>query len=135
MYQNILVPVSFEVGRDARQALAVARRLRRAGGKLTVLHVLERLPSYASDMLPADHLQTARQAVTEQLTPLLSDVDDAELVIVEGHAARSILDYAVAHAKDCIVIASHRPGMQDLFLGSTAARVVRSAQCAVHVIR
>jgi universal stress protein F len=33
------------------------------------------------------------------------------------------------------VIASHRPGIQDYFLGSTASRVVRHANCTVHVMR
>jgi nucleotide-binding universal stress UspA family protein len=33
------------------------------------------------------------------------------------------------------VIASHRPGMADLLIGSTAAQVVRHAPCAVHVLR
>ena len=36
---------------------------------------------------------------------------------------------------DCVVIASHRPGLQDYLLGSTAARVVRHAACSVHVLR
>ncbi|WP_170501927.1 universal stress protein, partial [Ruegeria atlantica] len=36
---------------------------------------------------------------------------------------------------DCIVLASHKPGMKDFFLGSTAALVVRHARCSVHVLR
>ena len=36
---------------------------------------------------------------------------------------------------DLLIIASHRPGLQDYFLGSTAAHVVRHAACSVHVIR
>ena len=55
--------------------------------------------------------------------------------MVTGHAARTILDYAEQMKADCIVIASHDPGIQDYFLGSTAARVVRHAHCSVHVVR
>lgn len=135
MYKNVLVPVSFEAGRDAHEALEIAQAIRVAGGKITILHVLEHLPQYASDLLPEDHVDTARQTVTTKLAPLAEGIPDAEIVVVEGHSARKILDYASNHQKDCIVITSHRPGMQDLFLGSTAARVVRHAQCAVHVIR
>ena len=36
---------------------------------------------------------------------------------------------------DMIIIASHRPGLQDYFLGSTAAKVVRHATCSVLVVR
>ena len=134
-YNNILVPVSFEAGRNAAQALEIADAIRASGGQITVLHVLEQLPQYASDQLPADHMETARSTVTGKLAPLARDLPDAEIVVVEGHSARSILDYAEENAKDCIVLASHRPGMQDLFLGSTAARVVRQARCSVHVVR
>lgn len=135
MYKNILVPVSFEAGRDAHEALEIAQAIREPSGKITILHVLEHLPQYASDLLPDDHLETARHAVTAKLEPLAEGVAGAEIVVVEGHCARTILDFAMKQQKDCIVIASHRPGMQDLILGSTAARVVRHAQCAVHVIR
>jgi nucleotide-binding universal stress UspA family protein len=135
MYNNILVPVSFETGRDARQALEVADVLRAENGAITVLHVLEHLPQYASELLPEDHFETARKTVIEKLSPLVDGLSDASVVVMEGHSARTILDVSETQKNDCIVIASHRPGMQDLFLGSTAARVVRHAKCAVHVVR
>ena len=47
----------------------------------------------------------------------------------------SIIDFATSSGIDCIVIGSHRPGLSDYFLGSTASRVVRHAPCAVHVFR
>lgn len=135
MYKNILVPVSFEAGRNAHEALEIAQALRESGGKITILHVLEHLPEYASEILPENHVEDARKIVTEKLEPLADGVEDHEIVVVEGHSARTILDYAENHDTNCIVIAGHRPGMQDLFLGSTAARVVRHANCAVHVVR
>ena len=135
MYRNILVPVSFEADRDAQQALEIAQSLREDGGKITILHVLEQIPQYVSDYLPADHVETARDTVRTKLAPFAKGIADVDVAIVEGHSSRTILDFAEARKTDCIVIASHRPGMQDLFLGSTAARVVRHAQCAVHVIR
>ena len=55
--------------------------------------------------------------------------------MIEGHSGRSILDWAEENGPDLIIIASHRPGMQDLLLGSTASQVVRHARCAVHVVR
>ena len=62
------------------------------------------------------------------------DYDDDNLV-VDGHSGRTILDYAADAGSDLIVIASHRPGMGDLLMGSTATQVVRHAKCAVHVLR
>ncbi len=135
MYSNILVPVSFEADRNAREALQIAQALRADGGKISLLHVMEHLPQYATEYLPPDHLEKARADITGGLSALAEAVEGAEVVVVEGHSARTILDYAEEAGADCIVIASHRPGMQDFFLGSTAARVVRHAKCAVHVVR
>ncbi|MBE1284313.1 MAG: universal stress protein [Rhodobacteraceae bacterium] len=135
MYNNVLVPVAFEAGRDAHEALEIAQAIRENGGKITVLHVLEHLPDYAREVLPENHIEDAREIVTKKLEPLSDGIENIEIVVIEGHSARAILDYAQKHTKDCIVITGHRPGMQDLFLGSTASRVVRHAQCAVHVVR
>lgn len=135
MYSNILIPVSFEAGRDAHQAIDMANVMRQRDGKITILHVLEHLPQYASDLLPEDHVEVSKQKVMEKLKPLAADNSNIDIKVVEGHSARTILDYAQSHDSDCIVITSHRPGMQDMFIGSTAARVVRHAQCSVHVIR
>lgn len=135
MYKNILVPVSFEADRNAKAALQIARKLCAEGGKISLLHVMEHLPQYATEYLPPDHLEKARSDISGGLSALSEGMDDAEVVVVEGHSARTILDYADEVGADCIVIASHRPGMQDFFLGSTAARVVRHAKCAVHVVR
>ncbi|MFD0978062.1 universal stress protein [Tropicimonas aquimaris] len=135
MYDNVLVPVSFEADRNARAAMEIAQAIRAEGGKITLLHVMEHLPQYATEYLPADHLEKARADITSGLSALSESVKNADVVVVEGHSARTILDYAEESGVDCIVIASHRPGMQDYFLGSTAARVVRHAKCAVHVVR
>ena len=52
-----------------------------------------------------------------------------------GHAYNTILDEAEKSGADLIIIASHRPGLQDYLLGSTAAKVVRHANCSVLVVR
>ena len=79
-----------------------------------------------------------RKDMRDQLNRIANaDSEDAHIStrIISGHAGRTIVDHAVENHVDCIVIASHRPGLEDYFLGSTAARVVRHAPCAVHVIR
>ncbi len=59
----------------------------------------------------------------------------AEHEVRIGHTSTTILDYAADLGADLIVLASHRPGIEDYFLGSTAARVVRHATCSVLVSR
>ena len=135
MYKNILVPVSFEEDRDAAGAVNVARLLAGDSGKVTLLHVMEQIPGYAISYVPDNYLVESRQAIETELREMAASLPNADAQVVDGHSGRTVLDFAEQAGIDCIVIASHRPGMQDLFLGSTAAQVVRHAACAVHVIR
>lgn len=135
MYDHILVPVSFDGDRHPETALEVASKLRSDGGKITLLHVMEQIPSYAVNYIPEGFHDDAKKAIEASLEKMGEGVGNVECVIVDGHSGRTILDWAADHAPDLIVIASHRPGMQDLLLGSTATQIVRHAKCAVHVVR
>lgn len=135
MYSNILVPVSFDEGRDVGRAIGVARALSAEGATVTLLHVMEQIPSYAISYMPTEYLTEARKAVESELAELADGVPGGRGIVIDGHSGRTILDYAEDTGTDCIVIASHRPGMQDLLLGSTASHVVRHANCSVHVVR
>lgn len=135
MYKNILVPVALdnEEGRVA-QAVKVAKSLAADGAKITLLHVIEAVPSYAISYISSDVLADTRKGIIVEMNRL-ADEAGASAKVIEGHSGRSILDYAEDDKTDLIVIASHRPGMQTLLLGSTATHVVRHAQCSVHVLR
>lgn len=136
MYTNILVPVVFDHGDHGAASLKVAQELLNDGGKITLLHVMEEVPSYASTYLPEGLAQQRRDEAAGSLEQFGKDASaSVERQVVQGHASSSILDYAKSHDIDCIVIASHKPGFEDYFLGSTAARVVRHAKCGVHVLR
>lgn len=135
MYKNILVAIALDHSHDTANALDVARALAEKGASLTALNVLEEMPAYVAPYLPEDHYENRRSEVDAALKAELGGVTDVRPVVVSGHAGTTIVEYATQHEIDCIVIASHRPGLQDYFLGSTASRVVRHAPCAVHVIR
>lgn len=137
MYENILVPVAFGEHRDTKipAALKIAQGLAAPGARITILHVMEEMPGYVQTYLPADYSAQARTALEVEIEEIARGVPNATGLIVSGHSARTILDWAEANGVDLIVVASHRPGMQDLLLGSTAGQVVRHAQCAVHVLR
>ena len=135
MYSNILVPIALDHERDTGAAMDIAHRLLKKGGKITALHVMEALPSYAAQYLTDEQIDLRQAEAKTALKAELGGVKDVRPAVITGHSGRSIVDYATDHEIDLIVIASHRPGLQDYFLGSTAARVVRHAPCAVHVIR
>ncbi len=135
MYKNILVPISFDAERDISGPLKLARILATSDAKVTLLHVVEHIPDYAISYMPVEYLTEARKALQVELDTLAAGMPNAKGVLIEGHSGRTILDWAEVNKPDLIIMASHRPGMQDLLLGSTAAHVVRHSRCAVHVVR
>lgn len=135
MYHNILVPISFDAERDTSAPLKLAQMLATPDAKVTLLHVVEHIPDYAISYMPTEYLSEARKAIQSELDSLAAKVPGAQGVVIEGHSGRTILDWAEVNKPDLIIMASHRPGMQDLLLGSTATHVVRHAKCAVHVVR
>ncbi len=134
MYKNILVPVAVDHRPNTEQAIAIARALAGEDGKITALTVLEAVPSFIMNELPEGQIEHNKEDVRNALKEMIHG-DDVGVDVVMGHAGRTINTYADENGVDCIVIASHQPGLQDYFLGSTAARVVRHAHCAVHVLR
>ncbi len=134
MYKNILVPMALDHG-VSQGTLSIARNLCASGGTITALHVYEMPSGSVSAFLDEDLVRSGFEAAQTRLDAKLAEYDDVQGVLKKGHAARMIVDYAAEAGADCIVIGSHKPGFRDFLLGSTAARVVRHATCAVHVNR
>ncbi len=135
MYNKILIPIVFDHERDHTKGLQCARIFAGPDTETTLLHVIEKLPSYAMSYIPEKATLHLRTELEKEMTSLLQNIPGAKGKIITGHPGRTIIDYANENAVDLIIIKSHRPGLQDYFLGSTAGYVVRHAKCAVHVIR
>ena len=135
MYKNVIVALSLEHG-ISDHALAIARNLISAGGIITVAHVHEPPNSSILVYLEEEVAEKSRDRAEAKLAERVRDEHDISSVLLEGQSAGYVItEYANSHEADCIVIGSHRPGVKDFFMGSTAARVVRHAHCAVHVLR
>jgi universal stress protein F len=138
-YKHILVPVDLGHGEVGEHILSVAKFLVGESGKITLITVLEHVPT--GDVL--ENVSTHQNATDhslrkahEKLSALAKSVGvDAQIVLCEGAAARQILAEAEKCGCDSIIIGSHRPDYRDYFIGSTAARVVRHAQVSVMVER
>jgi nucleotide-binding universal stress UspA family protein len=136
MYSNILVAVDLAHGAVADRILRVARRLVGAEGRVTALYVAEAMPDFIIHQLPADASEAHRTDARGRLDALVAAADPAaEVVVRQGAAAAMILEEAGARNADVIIVGSHRPGLRDYLLGSTASRVVRHAACSVLVDR
>ncbi len=136
MYTHIIVAVDLSHGEAGKGLLDKAIQLVDQGGTIRLLHVLEDVPSYIAAELPRD-LNDRREAEAKVELGLLSGGVSAkvESEVRTGAAAGQILQCAEDAGADLIMIASHRPGLSDYFIGSTAARVVRHAQCSVLISR
>lgn len=136
MYKNILVPIDLTQAEKGAAMLAVAAKLADQGAKITAINVVEDLPGYVRAELPTGLVEKNLKAAQEEMAKLVKDSGVAASVQVsDGNPSREILDHASKIGADLVIVASHRPGMQDYFLGSTAARVVRHAACSVLVTR
>ena len=134
MYQKILVPMVLDHGISGK-TLGIARTLLLPGGTIVALHVYEVPKGSVSAYLGEDLIQKGLEMATEILREKTAHFDGLTTDIIRGEAHRKIVDYVVEHGFECVVIGSHKPDLSDYFIGSTAARVVRHAPCAVHVHR
>lgn len=134
MYKKIIVSLALEHG-IAQQAFEVARALRAEGGEIVAVHVYEPLQGSASAFVEEEAVAKALQGAKDTLASRVANEPDVESMLIKGHSGRAITDYAEKIGADCIVVGSHKPGLSDYFLGSTAARIVRHAPCSVHVLR
>lgn len=121
-FAHILCPVN-ETALAASAVRVAVSFAERAGGKVTVLRVLE---NGDDDVGAAD----------EQLRRWLRDTDlaaaDLDRVIMRGEGGKAILDYAAANAVDLIVLGARREQYSDwTVVGSTTEQVTRHATCAV----
>ncbi|WP_439122293.1 universal stress protein [Marivita sp.] len=134
MYNKILVPMALDHD-ISPQTLEVARVLSSSAGEIIALHVYEAPHGAVSAYLDEDVVKAGYETARTRLQEKIAGLEGVTPALIKGHSSRTIIDYAAQNKVDCIVIGSHKPGLSDFFLGSTAARVVRHAPCAVHVHR
>ena len=119
----------------SQKAIQTARALLAKGGQIIAVHVYEPLQGSVSACVSDEAAAIGLQNTKELLASRVDDTDDLQAVLLKGHSGRTITEYADEINADCIIVGSHKPGLLDYFLGSTAARVVRHAPCSVHVLR
>ncbi|MEX2454882.1 MAG: universal stress protein [Rhodospirillaceae bacterium] len=141
MYNDILLPI--ELGNDSswKNALPVAVGLCKAFE--ATLHVMTVVPEYGSPMVaqffPEDHEAKMRNTANAVLHGFVADnVPEGirvQHIVGEGTIYKTIIETAETIGADLIVMASHRPELQDYLLGPNAARVVRHSGKSVLVVR
>jgi len=140
LFRRILVPHDFS--KEADQALRLASDLPApAGGRLTVLHVIE--PYYGpSDLTFAAMVPPAESLVPEQRRELEQRVRRllgpkarrAAVQIVVGNPGSEIVR-AAAKADLVVMATMGRTGLGHLLIGSVAEKVVRHSTTPVLTVR
>ena len=136
MYKNILVPIDMSHVIEGKSTIDDAIEHAAEGAKITLLTVIEEIPNWAAISLPADLIDKSLATAHDDLKAIANATGrKMDVEVRTGHSYNTILDVAEEKEIDLIIVASHRPGLQDYFLGSTAAKVVRHAKCSVLVVR
>ena len=136
MYKTILVPIEMAHVAEGKANIDLAAQHAAQGAKIILLNVVEDIPNWAAVALPADLLDKSLASSQDDLKAIANASGmKMQVVVRTGHSYNTILEVAKEKNADLIIIASHRPGLQDYFLGSTAAKVVRHADCSVLVVR
>jgi len=132
------VLVAVDIARTAGNEVCIKTAQDIAGtmdGQLILLHVIDEVPSFVANSLPAGTLKKRREETKEELDKMAVEFNCSEVVVSEGRAINKILEYAAEIMAEVIVINSHDPGLADYFYGSVASGVVRHAHCSVYVVR
>ena len=136
MYNSILIPVDLANVTNVNSLIDHASVYSSSNSKIILLNVVEEIPSWAAVELPRGILDKSVQSSLEKLTALAASSSiEVEVEVRVGHPYQTILEVAEEKSAELIIVASHQPELQNYFLGSTAAKVVRHATCSVMVVR
>ena len=139
MYDKILVAVDRSETSD--RALLAARDLALlSNGEVWVLHLRERELMTKTSVVLSDETEREAMAMVEaavdKLTAAGVKAHGDVGTTVFGYAARNIIDDAIEHDVDVIVMGSRGRGdLAGLILGSTAHKVIHLADRPVLVVR
>lgn len=142
MYSNILVPVDLNEESSWVKALPVAAEYCKAF--TAHLHVLTVVPDLRKTLetqlyFPPDFEEKAQAQAERQLQALIKKQVPKDVPVEHSVAIGTIYDEIVKTARrikaDLIVMASHRPAVQDYLIGPNAARVIRHFDGSILVVR
>ncbi|MEM9330886.1 MAG: universal stress protein [Pseudomonadota bacterium] len=136
MFETVLMPVDMAHPEKAGDMIKAAQRLGDGTTKFIMANIIHSVPAVAEMAVPQEYFDVAEKEARETLANLAQEAGIKAVVEVRiGHPANDILVIAEDHHVNLIIVGSHRPGLQDYLIGSTASRVVRHAQCPVLVMR
>ncbi len=136
MFKTILLPIDVAHLDEGHKTLEVAQAIMSPDTTIILLYVMEDIPNWTDFDLPANFKQDSMQAAHKALESVAATTDiPVQIEVRTGHAYSTILKEAEAVNADLIVLASHKPGLKEYFIGSNTTKVVSHASCSVVVVR
>ncbi len=136
MYKTILVPIDMAHIEKGKAMIDIAMVQGDKDTQTILLNVVEELPAWVASQLPSGVLDESRQSALKELKAIADTANiNVDVEVRAGHPYKTILEVADKSGAELIIVASHQPGLEDYFLGSTAAKIVRHAKCSVLVVR
>ncbi len=141
MYKNILLTVDLTEESSWKNALPTAVEYCKCFG--AALHVLSVVPDFGMNVVaqffPKDYENKTLEEARKELEKLCADGIPEGLtvkpIVAYGTIYEQIISVAESIKADLIVMAAHRPALEDYLLGPNAARVVRHFSRSVLVVR
>jgi universal stress protein F len=136
LYKSVLIPVDLANVARINSLVDQASVYSSSNSKVILLNVVEEIPGWAAVELPRGIIDKSVQSSLVKLKALAASASiEVEVEVRVGHPYKTILEVAEEKSAELIIVASHQPELQNYFLGSTAAKVVRHATCSVLVVR
>ena len=136
MFKTILLPVDVAHLDEGQKTLQVALKIMSPDTAIYLLYVMEDIPNWTDLDLPPNFKENSMQAAREALKKIAETTDkEIRIEVRTGHAYSTILKEAEALNADLIILASHKPGLKEYFIGSNTTKVVSHANCSVVVMR
>jgi nucleotide-binding universal stress UspA family protein len=141
MYKEILLPVDLNNVDSQAKAVETAIGLARAFGSR--VHVQTIVPdfgmsivaSYFPEGFETKALENAKEALHAFVKRTFPEDVPVQHIVGHGSIYQEILRCATEVGAELIVMASHRPDLEDYLIGPNASRVTRHADCSVLVVR
>ena len=143
MSKTVLCAIDINRPEEERHVLERAKQLADMDG--AQLDVVTVVPDFGASVVGAyfqDHdVETAKDSAAEKLSAAVEEALGTDVnatvrhVTAVGTVYEEVLKVAKLNEATLIVIGAHRPDLKDYLLGPNAARVVRHADCSVHVVR
>ena len=140
--KKILFPIDFAENFDSLLPW-VSTFVEKFGATLYVVFVAQDLSSYSTFYVPHGNIQgfqeqaqeAAQKRMAEAAKDQFKDFPKLETRVLMGSPAEKILDLAKQENIDLIIMGAHgRKGLERVFFGSVADKVVTGALCPVMTI-